>query len=103
VASAFGHGLCCIATEVFFANDGAVSRLRCRSKLAQKVALGLRNAPTSPNPSQQPNSCKIAFLTDRPSQSRSWETTLVLESRLLRPMEHVKERSHTEAAKRIDE
>jgi len=42
------HGLCCIATEVFFTNDGAVSRLRCRSKVAQKVALRLWNAPTSP-------------------------------------------------------
>src|ERR1700732_5047116 len=30
-------GLCCIATELFFANDGAVSRPRCRSKLAQKA------------------------------------------------------------------
>src|ERR1035441_2421519 len=44
------HGLCCIATEAFFANDGAVSRLRCRPKVAQKVALHLWNAPTSPNP-----------------------------------------------------
>jgi hypothetical protein len=41
------HGLCCIATEVFFANDGAVSRLRCRSKVAQKVALHLWNAPSA--------------------------------------------------------
>jgi hypothetical protein len=37
VASAFGARPCCVATEVFFANDGAVSRLRCRSKVAQKA------------------------------------------------------------------
>ena len=33
------HGLCCIATEAFFANDGAVSRLRCRPKVATKAAM----------------------------------------------------------------
>jgi hypothetical protein len=55
------HGLCCVATEVFFANDGAVSRLRCRSKVAQKVALRLWNAPTSPNPSQRSNPLQIRF------------------------------------------
>jgi hypothetical protein len=32
------HGLCCIATEVLFANDGAVSRLQCRSKVATKAS-----------------------------------------------------------------
>ena len=47
--------LCCIATEAFLANDGAVPRLRCRSKVAQKVAVHLWNAPTNPNPSGQPN------------------------------------------------
>ena len=41
IASAFAsvHGLCCDATEVFFADDGAVSRLRCRSKVARTVRL----------------------------------------------------------------
>jgi hypothetical protein len=47
------HGPCCVATEVFLANGGAVSHQRCRSKVAQKVALHLWNAPTSPNPSGQ--------------------------------------------------
>jgi len=55
------HGLCCIATEVFFANDGTVSLLRCRSKVAQKVALHLWDAPTSPNPSRQPNRRRIGL------------------------------------------
>jgi hypothetical protein len=35
--------------------DGAVPLLRCRSKVAQKVALRLWNALTSPNPSRQRN------------------------------------------------
>ena len=55
------QGLCCIATQVFFANYGAVSRLRCRSKVTQKVALFLWNAPTSPNPSRQPNPRRIGL------------------------------------------
>ena len=55
------YGACCIATEVFFANDGAVSRLRCRSKVAQKVALNLWNAPTSPDPSRQRNPSDSAY------------------------------------------
>ncbi len=67
------QSLCCIATEVFFANDGAVSRLRCRSKVAQKVALHLWNAPTSPNPSRQPNRRRIGFLTDDPTPSLTWD------------------------------
>src|ERR1700735_1864863 len=60
-------GLCCIATKVFSADGGAVPRLRCRSKVAQKVALRLWNAPTSPNPSSAAKSPQIGFLTDCPS------------------------------------
>src|SRR6266496_4808983 len=41
---------CCIATEVFFANGGAVSRLRCRSKVAQEAAFALVECSDQPYP-----------------------------------------------------
>ena len=103
MASAFGHGLCCIATEVFFANDGAVPRLRCRSKLAQKVALRLWNAPTSPKPLPAAKFLQNRLPDGSPQPEPFVRKEPSLQSRLLRPMEHIKEHSHTEAAKRIDE
>jgi hypothetical protein len=62
-ASAFGARplLHCNRGQVSFANDGGVSRPRSRSKVAQKVALRLWNAPTSPNPSRQPNRRRIGL------------------------------------------
>jgi hypothetical protein len=93
------HDLCCIATQVFFANGGTVSHPRCRSKAAEKVALRLWNAPASPNPSRQPNRRRIGFLTDQPPRFVRRKRASP-ESRRLRTMEHVKEWSHTEAAER---